>query len=130
MDRMLVQPPATPLVAGLSEPRSVRGSIQLKPRPPNVGKVSPNKTVRHSSFVIPSSLVIRHSSFCSGRRRPRTFALRRFRPASRQIPHNLNVLKDAALPRPMLPDPLRHRRDPFFQRGFATMAEDSIAFAV
>src|SRR4051794_36837767 len=63
------------------------------------------------------SLVIGHGHWSLGIHGSRRFirSLRRFRPASRQIAHNLNILKDAALPRTVQLDPLRHGRDAFFK---------------
>ena len=80
--------------------------------------------IRHSDFFRHSSLDIRHFF---DRRRIR--ALRRFRPGTRQIPHNLNILKYAALARAMLLDPLGHGRDTFFQRRLAPIAEGAIGTA-
>src|SRR5256885_13982128 len=48
MDRVLVQPPTTSLIARLLESRSVRGSNQLNPRLQNVGKVTRHNLPKHA----------------------------------------------------------------------------------
>src|SRR5216110_122182 len=85
--------------------------------------------LRHSGFVILWALVIRHSSLSSDCRSG-IGTLCRFRPASRQIAHDLNIFEDAALARAMLLHPVGHRRDAFFEAGFAPIAESVIAFTV